>query len=456
MKIIIMGAGQSGYELARRLVEEKHDIVLIDNKADTLKLISNQIDCMTILNEGNNLEVIKEANVKDASFFFALTNSDEVNIIACRFASNENPKIKTIAGVKNYSYSSLLEIQKSLFGIDYILNKEVETAKYVIQSIKQGAVGNPIHFGTEGFTLREMKVSHTSELCGKSIKEIRNYVFLDFIIAVVYKDHGYIIPTGDTVIEEDDIVYLFGEESVLDKLFAIDADEKKLKKILIFGATNIGVSIAESIMEYRTNIPILRNIIKKVHNITILDTDHKRCVEVSEKLPNILVLEGNISENQSGSSFSSYDIFVGASTNQEANLISALYAKTIGIKRTIAIVEKNAYIKMSSQLDIDTTISTQNSAVDTFIRIINSDYIRGLHSLFSGEVEAVEFNISAKSKIKGKMIKDIKFPKATLILFIERMRQVVIPSGAFVFEENDTIGCIGARNSIRDLQEILG
>ncbi len=175
----------------------------------------------------------------------------------------------------------------------------------------------------------------------------------------------------------------------------------------------------------------------------------------ADRLRKILVVEDNIIDHTSKSNFASYDIFIGASNNEEFNLVSAIYAKTIGIKYSLAIIQKNAYMQMSSSLDIDSTISILNASVDRFIRIINSKHVKGVYSVASGEVEVVEFKIGEDSKLKSEYVKDIKFPEDVIMLFITREGKIFIPSGSFKFLENDTLACIGTRDAIKSLQDFF-
>ena len=450
MKIIIMGVGQSGYELAKRVVDDGHDVVVIDKDIRVLKSTGNKLDCITILNDGDNFEAIKNAGVYDAHFFFALTSYDEVNLIVCRFAKNENPNLQTIAGVKDYSYSSLIETQKELFGIDYIINAQMEAAKNAVKSIKTGIIGNPVLFDIEGFALREIAIPHNSYMCDKTIKEIRAASDTEFIMALIYRSKEYIIPTGDTRVREADIVYFFAHKESLDKIFLTDTTAKDIKRILIHGATDIGIHIAKELYE---SMP--KHIFFTSKDIVVMDDNHKNCTTSVEKLPKLFTVQDNIIDHDSKSNFASYDIFIAVTNNQEFNLVSALYAKTIGIKYSLAVIQKSAYMQMASSLDIDSTISILNSSVDRFIRIINSKHIKGVYSILSGEVEVVEFSIVESSKLKNKLIKDIKFPDAVLILFITRDKNIFIPSGDFEFLEDDVLACIGTRDSIKTLQGLF-
>ena len=446
-----MGAGASGSELAKRLVDDGYDVVVIDKNINTLKSVTNKIDCLAIQNEGNNFEAIKNADVSNANFFFALTSQDEVNMLACKFASNENSELITIAGVRDYSYSFLIENQKELLGIDYIVNAQLEAAKYAITSIEYGIVGNPVNFGIEGFALRENKIRYKSLMCGKSVQEIRNTWGIDFVIASIYKNKEYVIPKGDAVIDDGDVVYFFAHNDVLDDIFETDTTSKDIKRILIYGATDMGLYIAEYLEK---NLP--RNGFLSKKNIVVMDRNHDNCISAAEKLPNILIVEDSLTEHDSLSShFSDYDICVCATDNQELNLISALHAKNIGIKRSLAIVKEKAYMKMATDINIDSTISSLNSSVDKFIHIINSKNVKSVHSILSGEMEVVEFSISNESKMKNKIIKDIKLPKSVLVLFIARNEKIFIPTGAFKLLENDIFACIGTRDSIKTLQDFF-
>ncbi len=454
MKIIIMGAGASGTELAKRLVDDGHDVVVIDKNINILKSITNKIDCLAIQNEGNNFEAIKKADVSNASFFFALTSQDEVNLLACKFASNENSDLVTIAGVRDYSYSFLIENQKELLGIDYIVNAQLEAARHAINSIRYGVAGNPIHFGVEGFALREVKISYKSPMCFQSLQDIRNTWGTDFVIAAIYRDREYIIPKGDTIVEENDCLYYFSHSDHLGNLFNSNINLKNINSVLIYGATNMGLYIAEYINKKITKEK--KHFFKKSKRIVIMDKEHSNCVAAIEKLPNVFITEDSLTEHDGiNLGLKNYDICICATDNQELNLISALHAKNIGIKHSLAIVADKAYVKMAVDMNIDTTISSLNSSVDRFVHIINSKNVKSLHSILSGEIEVVEFAVSGDSKIKNKYIKDIKLPKSILILFISRDEKIFIPTGSSQLLENDTFACIGTRHSIKMLQDFF-
>ena len=326
----------------------------------------------------------------------------------------------------------------------------MEAAKNAVKSIKTGIIGNPVLFDIEGFALREIAIPHNSYMCDKTIKEIRAASDTEFIMALIYRSKEYIIPTGDTRVREADIVYFFAHKESLDKIFLTDTTAKDIKRILIHGATDIGIHIAKELYE---SMP--KHIFFTSKDIVVMDDNHKNCTTSVEKLPKLFTVQDNIIDHDSKSNFASYDIFIAVTNNQEFNLVSALYAKTIGIKYSLAVIQKSAYMQMASSLDIDSTISILNSSVDRFIRIINSKHIKGVYSILSGEVEVVEFSIVESSKLKNKLIKDIKFPDAVLILFITRDKNIFIPSGDFEFLEDDVLACIGTRDSIKTLQGLF-
>ncbi len=447
MKVIIMGVGTSGFELAKRLVDDGNDVVVIDTDINTLQSITNKIDCIAIQNEGDNFDSIQKAGVSDANFFFALTTQDEVNLLACRFASSENENLVTVAGVRDYSYSFLIDKKKDLFGIDYIVNAKLETAKHAITSIEHGLFGNPIHIGLEGFALRENKITYKSFMNGKTIMDIRNYFNFDFVIAAIYRNMEYIIPKGNTVVECDDIVYFFSHVDVINNIFEIDCVSKNDNNILVYGATDIGLYIAE---HFRKNSG--KQSYSNVKSIAVMDKYRDNCTAALEKYPNLTLIQDSITDDGLTNRFKVYDMCICATENEELNIVSALYVKNIGIKTTLAIVKEKAYMNMSVNIDIDSTISMLNASVDRFIHIVNSKNVKSLHSIFSGEIEVIEFTISNESKIRNKLIKDIRLPKSTLILFILRDNHIFVPTGKFKILKNDVFACIGKREAMKTLQ----
>ncbi len=447
MKIIIMGAGTSGFELAKRLVDDGNDVVVIDTDSNILQSISNKIDCRILLNEGDNFEAIQKADVTNANFFFALTTQDEVNILACRFASSENKNLITIAGVKNYSYSFIIENKKDLFGIDYIVNAKLEAAKHAITSIEHGLFGNPIHIGLKGFALRENKITYKSSMMGKTVQELRSSFNFDFVISAIYRNMEYIIPNGNTVVKCDDIVYFFSHIDFINNIFETNCVSKGNHNILVYGATDIGLYIANHFKKHNT-----KKSYSNIKTIAVMDKNKEACLAAVEKYPNLTITQDSIIDDGLTNRFKIYDMCICATDNEELNLVSALYVKNLGIKSTLAIIKEKAYMNMSVNIDVDSTISMLNASVDRLIHIVNSKNVKSLHSIFAGEIEVIEFTISSESKIKNKLIKDTSLPKEILILFILRDEEIHIPTGNFELMENDVFACIGKRNSMKTLQ----
>ncbi len=464
MKVVILGAGVVGTQLAKQLIEEKKSVVVIEKDPDKVRLASKNLDCMVIQDEGNDIEVLRKAGIKDADYFIALTDSDEVNMIACRLASSEFSGLQTIARVRNDVYTPLIHSEKSILGIDHIINPQIEAVKTIIQNIHHGVIGNTIFFEEEDFQLRVMYISATSAVNGLTVEELRKRFAKDFIVVAILRDNSYIIPTGSTQIEPDDDLYLFGTEQDLDDIFAFEGTHKVvIRKIVISGGGFIGTSVAEYLLNRHTNTKQIMGRLfkafpsKNKKQVVIIEKSIDVCKRLSEQFPDALIIHADISDEgvMEEGQLSDYDLLIAVDDNQELNLVTAMYAKALGIKKTIALVIKNNYVNIASSFDIDVTISLKNNIVNTILKLIRKGTIKSIHSVLQGELEVLELAVEKGSRADGRKIKEIGLPNQCLIMFLSRNKQGMIPDGECVVMEGDLLGIVTDSESIPKIEKIF-
>ncbi len=241
MRIVILGAGMIGVHIARELIEEKRDVVLIEKDADAAAIASSELDCMVIHDDGSKPETLRRAKAASADWFLALTGHDEVNIVACGLVAAESKAVRTVARVENPFYSSLSPVQRTAFGLDMLVNPKMETARAVVRIVEQGFAEDviPLHEGR--LQLRYLQAEALPQGIGKSLKELRQEGATEFLVVAIVKDYGLLIPDGDYVIQASDLLYLLGTPQGLDGLVGAVAGVKQAaKRILVVGATKIG------------------------------------------------------------------------------------------------------------------------------------------------------------------------------------------------------------------------
>jgi trk system potassium uptake protein TrkA len=464
MSYVILGAGSVGFQLARQLVGEGKNVVLIEKDAEKAKHADAQLDCLVINEAGNNVETLRKAGIGKAEYFIGVTNSDEVNMIACGMVSGESRVPYKVARIRNIDYSDTEIVQQSLLGINHIVNPEIEAARAIVRAIERGAVSDVVFFEKSRLQMRSMAVSGSSPFCNKSIEEIKNFVPDHFLVAVILRENHFLIPKGDTVVRENDKIYLIATEESFERIFSqIGKKRAASNRIVIIGGSTVGQQVAEHFLGRRKpGLSIFRKLLKPFetvsrHRIRILDSDIDTCSLLAERYPGALVINANISDEGFGEEqqLAEADVVIATTDNQELNIVNAVYAKILGAKRTIALVNKSSYAQIASTLGIDVAISPIDSMVSSILRYIRTSNVRSVHSLSGGKVEVTELSVAAGSRAEGNPLKKLKLPQDTLILSVIRGDQDIIPDGEFKFQGGDHVIVITGKEAVAKIQTLF-
>ncbi|MFP4377339.1 MAG: Trk system potassium transporter TrkA [Spirochaetales bacterium] len=464
MKIVILGAGAVGLQLAKQLIDEKKDVVLIERDPEQARLASNRLDCLVVNKPGNTIEALRDAETATADFFIAVTDSDEVNLIACALAANEFSVPFKIARVRNIDYSSEGVSEKAFLGIDYIVNPELVATRAIIKTIEHGAISDIMLFERSKAQMRHLTVEPNSPLAGQTLAQVGGSIDIPFLVAIVLRDKRFIIPDGRTRIMAGDILYVVATESDFDKLYErLGKHKTELRKIVIVGGGKIGTSIASHLLNsQRTHRGLVSRLFgslaeSRIKSVKIVDRDYARCKELSTLLPEALVIHGDISDEGvfEEEHFANSDLVIAVTGNQELNLVTAIYAKSIGMKRSVALVNKTNYTRIASQLGIDVPVSLKNSMVNSILKIVRRSNVKSVHSIPEGELEVMEILVDGNSSAVGKEISEIRLPGGALIVSILHDDQTHIPHGSYVVQGGDHLVIITRLSSIEQIQRIF-
>jgi trk system potassium uptake protein TrkA len=308
-----------------------------------------------------------------------------------------------------------------------------------------------------------MTITRDSPFCDKSLKEIKVFLKINYIVAFVLRENEHIIPSGDTVLRDEDKLYIIATEEDLEKIFAIAGKVQiKLNKIVIVGGGKIGSYTADHLLRRQKGSQRLTERIAStfVHhlkrNIVIIDKDMETCNMLAEQFPDALILNEDISDEgiYEEGQLTDYDLIITATNDQELNLISAVYAKTIGFKRSIAVVNKNSYINIASKLGIDVTVSQTNSMVNSILKLIRKGNIKNVYNFADGMVEVIELLVE-NTHASGVRIRDLKLPPHALVVSITRGEENILPDGNSIIQNGDDIIVIANREDILKILAIF-
>lgn len=464
MKVVIVGAGAVGLQIAKQLIDEKKDVVLIEQDAERARIATNRLDCLVINKPGNSLEALREAATESADFFIAVTDSDEVNLISCVLAGGESSELFKIARVRNIDYSNTPIAEKGFLGINFVVNPEVVAAQAIIRTIEHGAISDIMFFERSKAQMRQLMVEPDSPLADRKLSDIGHAFGVTFLVAIILRDNNFIVPSGDTVLHSGDILYIVATEESFEVLYdELGTEKMDLRRVVIIGGGKIGAMVAAYLLNGRKKSQgVIKRLMKvfteeRRRNVKIIDRDYIRCKELSEQLPGALVINADVSDEGvfEEEHFANSDLIISVTGNQELNLVTGVYAKTLGIKRSIALVSKTNYTRIASQLGIDVPVSLKNSVVNSILKLVRKGSVRSIHSISEGSLEVMEISVDHHSVAAGKRIKDVRLPEGALVVTVLRDDQTIIPDGEHVLQGGDHIIMIARSEFIERMQALF-
>ena len=465
MYVVILGAGRVGSQLARQLIAENKDVALIERDPDKARDAANRLDCLVINDEGNSLEGLTKAGIQKADIFVSVTASDETNLIACGLVSAEFENVRTIARVRNLDYSRTKMISNSFLGIDHVINPEIEAARIINYAISHGARSDIMLFENTSLQMRNLTIRRDSAFLNRDLKSIRKELTFAFLVAAVMREDNFIIPSGETTILEGDQLYILSTEAGFEIIFNREYHETfDINKILIVGGGHITSYVADELLQRAGNGSIIpglsrlsRLIKKNKRQIQIIEKDYDRCKELAEMYPQALIIHADVTEDhfQEEEFLKDLDLIITATNNQELNIITGIYAKTLGVPKSLALVTRNSYRTMAHNLNVDMTVCLNDTVVNSILKIIRKGNIKNVHALSGGKLEVIEFLIAGDSPINGKKINEIRLPSNSLIIFLSHEGQDIIPTGDTLITAGDHLVMILERNSISKIESII-
>lgn len=468
MKIIIIGAGFTGTQLAKRLISEKNDVVLIDSNEETVRHASNRLDCMVIEANGNSLETLENVGLAKADALIALTESDELNMIICSMVDSVYPDVIKIARVRNYDYytdaTTANTKNKKIYGIDYMVHPDVEAASAIVNAVEHGAVTDVIDFENSNYELTCITIEPNSRLCGETVQNIRQLTNKEFLLAFLEKNTEASLPTGSTILSAGDRIGILTEKDNLEEFLQLCGSQiNELKKIILVGIGRIGNIIAEQLIEKNKQNLISKffGLRKKTsQNFVIVDYDAKRTKLASEKFPEATIYKADITEEGfiEEENLQNFDLVITATHNHELNMVTAAYLKNLGISKTICLVTNQRFATIGRNLGIDVAIPIKDAVVDTIVSHLRGKGVSNVHSVSDGDLEISRIEIPINSKVVGKTLKEIAMPGYFLAMLIHKAQtdSFVLPNGDTVIDAGDRFIFICVRQQSRKILDMLG
>lgn len=450
MKIVIIGAGKVGELLCRDLSLEGNDIILVEQDAKILEKILANNDIMGFVGNGVSYDTQMEAEVPKADVFIAVTEKDEINIIASVIAKKLGAKY-TIARVRSTDYSSQLEFMTDSLGIDLVINPELEAAKDIKQNIDFPDALNVESFLDGRLKLVEFQIDEDSPIAGVSLFDFKQKYFPHLLVCIIKREDKIIIPSGNNFIKSGDRIYITGSNSEIIKFQdALGKNNKKIKSAFIIGA---GI-----ISHY-----LVQEFLKDKIQVKIVELNPKKANKFSEYLPQATIInaDGSNVDVLKEENFKNYDSCISITGIDEVNMFISIYAKKIGIKKIITKLNKLSFVDILGENSFQSIITPKKIIADNIVRVVRSiaskkkNLIENLYRLENNRVEAVELLINSKSKVSNIPLKDLKIKKNLIIAYIIRNNVAIFPKGTDVIKEGDRVIIITAESFFDDINHII-
>jgi len=420
MKIIILGAGQVGGTLAENLASEANDITVVDHDGERLRQLQDRLDIRTIQGKGSYPNILKQSGAEDADMLIAVTNSDEVNMVACQVAHTLFRTPTKISRVRAIPYLS----KKDLFGteafpIDVLISPEQVVTNHITRLIEYPGALQVTDFSKGLVRLVAIRASKGGPLVGHELAYLRQHMpNIDTRVAAIFRKNSPITPEGTTIIEDgDEVFFIAATNHIRSVMSELQPLEKPYKRIMIAGGGNIGHRLAEKL--------------EGKHQVKLVEHNTSRCIDLSESLNKAIVLQGNAANKELllEENIEDTDVFIAVTNDDEANIMASMLAKRLGARKVMTLINNPDYVDLIQGREIDVAISPQQTTIGSLLTHVRRGDVVNVHSLRRGAAEAIEaiaHGDHRSSKVVGRRLDEIPLPQGTTIGAIVRHNEVLI------------------------------
>ena len=452
MNIVIVGAGTVGAAICAQLINENHNLTVVDQNPAVLSEITDLADVASVAGNGADISVLKKAGADHADLLIAVTSGDEINILCCA-AAKKLGTAHTIARVRNPEYSDLMQLMQSEMNLSLTINPELAVAKEIYRMLKFPSAAKMDTFAKGRVELVQFTVSEDSPLCQKTLNDLRSKLSIHFLVCAVLRDGVVHIPKGNFAIEARDTLCVTGPDREITKFFkATNMYKHPVKNVIIAGASRITYYL-ESLMRSG-----------KMQS-TIIDQSREECEELAGTYAcSVICNDFTKKEVLLENGLDKTDAFIAISNADEENAIVSMYAKSLCKKdaRIITMIKTPTYVELFQNLGLDGIISPKTSTINNIIRYARAmsgahgSKIESLHKLMDGRIEALEFFVNKEiDDLTSLPLKELKLRAGVLVACIIHNDRIIIPSGADMIQKGDTVIIVSATEQIKDLEEIL-
>ncbi len=452
MNIIIAGDGKVGSMLTRQLTSEGHDITVIDSNAKVLQSSIERYDVIAVHGNCASMGVLQQAGVKDADLLIAATNADEVNLLCCTTAHALNPKLHTIARVRNPEYTEQSYRMRDVFGLSMLINPENQAAVEMERLLKYPGFLRRDTFAKGRTEIVELRVDASSKLCNVRLADLKSIVKCQVLVCTVLREGSAIVPKGDFTLREGDRVFFTALSQNLTTLLKnLGILTRRVRNVTICGGGRISYYLAKRLK-------------KAGISSQIIEQDESRCVELCERLPGVDIIHGDISEEDllESEGMLETDALVTLTGLDELNMIVSLYGTSRGLPQVITKLGHTGNRSVIDSLPLGSVVCPKELVCNNIVRYVRAMENQtgaavSVHTIADGQAEAMEFLVDEHTKHIGQPLKSFRLKHNVLLVSISHGADTEIPNGDSVFQKGDTVVVVDTNRQevIRQLNDIF-
>ncbi|WP_343564758.1 Trk system potassium transporter TrkA [Kiloniella sp. b19] len=451
MRVVICGAGQVGYNIARYLAAEDADITVVDRDPALVEKISDALDVKGVIGFASHPDVLEKAGVANADMLIAVTHADEVNMVACQIAHSIFDVPTKIARIRDQSY--LNPMWSDLFSrenmpIDVIISPELEVAEAIERRLNIPGAFDVVPLAEGKISLIGIHCSDDTPIINTPLRQLTElFPKLHVRVVGISREGRGFVPTADDELRAGDDIYVVVDQEHLQRTMEVFGhSEKEARKVIIVGGGNIGFNLARRIEESHPHV-----------HLKLIEVDKKQAERVARALERTVVIHGDALETEilEECNIDNAETIVAVSNDDEVNILSSLLAKRHGCRRATALINTGSYSSIISTLGIDTVVNPRSITVSRILQHVRRGRIRSVHTVADGLGEIIEAEALETSGLVGVPIREVKLPPGVIVGAILRGEEVIIPRGGTVIRAHDLVVIFSSTEAVKKVEKFF-
>ena len=451
MNIIIAGDGKVGATLTRQLTGEGYDVTVIDSKLQRLEDSVERYDVISVQGNCASMEVLRQAGVESADLLIAATGADEINLLCCTTAHSMNPKLHTIARIRNPEYTEQIFKMRDLFGLSMLINPENQAATEIDRLLKYPGFLRRDTFAKGRTEIVELRVDAKSKLCNVKLADLRSIVKCKVLVCAVLRGGTSITPGGDFTLREGDRLFITAlSENLTTLLKNLGILTRQVRRVMLCGGGRVSYYLADMLNRHGISVKLM-------------EKNETRCRELSALLPEVTVILGDGTDHAvlDSEGLAKTDALVSLTGMDELNMIMSLYGQSQGVPQVITKLGRMENHTIIDALALGSVVCPKELCCNNIVRYVRAMQNQtgaavSVHRIAHGQVEAVEFLVDDTTLHCNTLLKDIRLKDNVLVVSITHGPKTEIPGGDASFDVGDTIVVVtSGQGTLRQLNDIF-